>query len=235
MGFIVGIGGRRRDDDELLPIFRKIVSLSGKKNPSVLFVPTAGLDDIYGDENIFRIFIGLGCSVSALFLTDGALSKDEIEERILSSDVIYAGGGNLKFLSEIWKKTKAGSAFGKAYEKGAVLSGLSSGFTCWFAEGYDDCGEDGGFTFVDASGPLPFCACPHFDDENWAGFEEKIKSRKFSGIGVENGAAIIFGDGGIETICGNGGGKVWFFDKNDGFRKTLLDPASLAAAFGAPK
>ena len=100
MGCIVGLGGGRTDDGEILPIFEHIVSLSNKKNPSVLFVPTAGHDDIEGDEHIFKLFIGLGCSVSALFLTDETLTKADIEEKILSADIVYAGGGNLKFLAD---------------------------------------------------------------------------------------------------------------------------------------
>ena len=83
MGIIIGVGGGRYCDNEVLPIFEHIVSLAKKKNPSVLFVPTAGFDDINGDEHIFRLFIGLGCSVSALLLTDKTLTKEEIEEKIL--------------------------------------------------------------------------------------------------------------------------------------------------------
>ena len=111
MGIIVGVGGGRTDDNEILPIFEHIVSLSKKKNPSVLFVPTAGFDDINGDEHIFRMFIGLGCSVSALFLTDKSLTSEEIENKILSSDIVYAGGGNLKFLMDTWTETGADIIF----------------------------------------------------------------------------------------------------------------------------
>ena len=49
MGIIIGVGGGRYSDNEVLPIFEHIVSLAKKKNPSVLFVPTAGFDDINGD------------------------------------------------------------------------------------------------------------------------------------------------------------------------------------------
>lgn len=70
----------------------------------MLFVPTAGYDDINGDEHIFRLFIGLGCSVSALLLTDESLTYDDIERRITAADIIYVGGGNLEFLMNTWKR-----------------------------------------------------------------------------------------------------------------------------------
>ena len=41
MGKIVAIGGGRYSDGEIINIFEKIVSLADKKNPKVLFLPTA--------------------------------------------------------------------------------------------------------------------------------------------------------------------------------------------------
>ncbi len=217
MGKIVAVGGGRYSDNEVLPIFENIVKLSGKKNPSVLFVPTAGFDDINGDEHIFRLFIGLGCSVSALLLTDKSLSYEEIEEIILSCDIVYAGGGNLKFLMDTWKETGADKAFVKAYERGIVLSGYSSGAMCWFEEGYDDCGENHEFMFVDCLGLLPYCNCPHFESDYWKSFENAIKTRKISGIACDDGAALIFENGKYYTVNGNDGGDVYFFDADNSF------------------
>lgn len=219
MGIIVGIGGGRTEDNEILPIFEHIVKLSKKKNPSVLFVPTAGFDDINGDEHIFRMFIGLGCSISALMLTDELLTKAEIEDKILSSDIIYAGGGNLKFLMDTWKATGADETFKKAYEKGIVLSGVSSGSMCWFSRGYDDCGENHEFMFVDCLGLLDYCNCPHYESDYWQVFTEAVKEQSLSGIALENGAALVYDNGRYYTICGNDGGDVYFFDSKNNFEK----------------
>ncbi|MEE1011205.1 MAG: peptidase E [Acutalibacteraceae bacterium] len=222
MGIIIGVGGGRYSDNEVLPIFEHIVSLAKKKNPSVLFVPTAGFDDINGDEHIFRLFIGLGCSVSALLLTDKSLTKSEIEEKILSTDIVYAGGGNLKFLMDTWKETGADEIFKKAYEKGVILSGYSSGSMCWFAEGFDDCGENHEFMFVDCLGLLPYCNCPHYESDYWQRFTDAIKGREYSGIAVDNGAALVYDNGKYYTLQGNDGGDVYFFDKEINHEKSLF-------------
>ncbi len=222
MSYIIGIGGGRYCDREVMPIFEHIVSLSGKKHPSVLFVPTAGFDDMDGDEHIFKLFIELGCSVSALLLTDESLTYCEIEERILSCDIVYAGGGNLKFLMDTWKKTGADKAFVKAHEKGIILSGYSSGSMCWFAEGYDDCAEDHSFMFVDCLGLLPYSNCPHYEGGNWGSFAQAVKGREYSGVAIENGAAIIFDGGRHYAICGNDGGEVFYLDKNNNHEQVLL-------------
>ncbi|MBQ2848262.1 MAG: Type 1 glutamine amidotransferase-like domain-containing protein [Clostridia bacterium] len=223
MGIIIGVGGGKYSDNEVLPIFEHIVSLSKKKNPSVLFVPTAGFDDINGDEHIFRLFIGLGCSVSALFLTDKSLTEEEIEDKILSADIVYAGGGNLEFLMNTWKETGADKAFIKAYEKGVILSGYSSGSMCWFAEGYDDCGENHSFMFVDCLGLLPYSHCPHFEGGNWASFADAVKGRKYSGIAADDGAALVYDNGKYYTLQGNDGGEVYFFDAEKEHEKSLFE------------
>ena len=191
MGVIIGIGGGRYSDEEVMPIFEKIVELCGKKNPKVLFVPTAGFDDMEGDEDIFALFEKLGATVSPLLLTDESLTYSDIENAILNCDIVYAGGGNLKFLMDTWKKTGADVAFKKAFEKGIILSGYSSGSMCWFAEGYDDCGEEHSFMFVDCLGLLPFSNCPHFEGGNWPSYADAIRGRRYSGIALENGATMI--------------------------------------------
>lgn len=50
MGTIIALGGGRYDDGEVMPIFERIVRESGKENPHVVFLPTAGHDDTEGDE-----------------------------------------------------------------------------------------------------------------------------------------------------------------------------------------
>lgn len=221
MGVIVGIGGGRYSDGEVMPIFEKIVELSGKTNPSVLFVPTAGFDDMEGDEDIFALFEKLGATVSPLLLTDESLSFKEIENRILSCDIVYAGGGNLKFLMDTWKKTGADKVFKKAYEKGIILSGYSSGSMCWFAEGYDDCGENHEFMFVKCLGLLDYCNCPHYESDYWQGFKETVKGRNYSGLALENGAAFIYDNGKCSVMCGNDEGSVYLLRKDNGFSEEL--------------
>ncbi len=223
MGIVIGIGGGRYDDREVMPIFEHIVSLAGKKNPSVLFVPTAGFDDLNGDEHIFKLFIELGCSVSALLLTDETLTKAEIEEKIMGCDIVYAGGGNLEFLMNTWKKTGADEIFKKACNKGVILSGYSSGSMCWFKEGYDDCGPNHEFMFVDCLGLLPYSNCPHYEGGNWGSFAQAIKGRDYSGLALENGAAVVFKNGEHYTLQGNDGGEVYLLDKNKDFCQTLFE------------
>ena len=222
MGKIIAIGGGRYDDGEIRNILEYIASCAKKENPSVLFLPTAGFDDIEGDEHIRDIFLGCGCSFDYLFLTDKTLTKDSIRNRILSADVIYVGGGNVEFMMNTWNETGASDALREAYEKGIIMSGYSAGAVCWFNEGYDDCGPDRSFIFCDCLGILPYSACPHFEGNGWYNFKDEIKTRPMSGIGIENGAALIFEDGKFSTMHGNDVGYVWHFNKNKNYEGATL-------------
>ena len=85
---------------------------------------------------------------------------------------------------------------------------------------YDDCGENGSFMFIDCIGLLPYCYCPHFISERWQSFGTAVIGCRVSGIGAEDGAALIFKDGHFSAMCGNDGGSVFYFDRDNGFEKS---------------
>ncbi|MCI7339820.1 MAG: Type 1 glutamine amidotransferase-like domain-containing protein, partial [Oscillospiraceae bacterium] len=117
MGTIIALGGGRYDDGEVMPIFERIVRESGKENPHVVFLPTAGHDDTEGDEPIWESFEKLGCTVETLKLTDPANSREHIYNTLVSTDIVYAGGGNLEFMMNTFKATGADEALREAYKR----------------------------------------------------------------------------------------------------------------------
>ncbi len=222
MGKIIAIGGGRYDNGEISNIVEEIVSLCNKKTPKMVFLPTAGHDDVEGDEPMEQTFRDNGCTTDRLFLTDKTLTQEKIREKIVSADIIYAGGGNLEFLMNTFKETNADKYLVEAYNNGTILSGLSSGAMCWFNSGYDDCGEDHSFVFVDCIGLLPFCNCPHYESGEWPTFAQRIKEQGESGIAVENGAAIVFNENEVYCINGNEDGDVYFLDKSQDYRQIKI-------------
>ena len=220
-GSIVAIGGGGFDDGEMMPVFERIVALSGKPNPKVIYLPTARHDDLEPVPMMEGIFKSFGASdLEAITLSNTEFAPGELREKLLSADMIFASGGNLKFLMDTWNATGATEIMREAYELGKVLCGVSSGAMCWFDEGWDDCGENGAFMFIDCVGILPYCNCPHFEDPYWFRFTETVKNRSYSGIACENGAAMIYSNGVYESVHGVKGGKVWFLDKNNGYKLT---------------
>ena len=68
-------------------------------------------------EIILKPFKERSTTVEPLLLTDESLTEEDIKNKILSADIIYAGGGNLEFLMNTLKKTKADKYLKEAYEK----------------------------------------------------------------------------------------------------------------------
>ena len=206
MGKIVALGGGSFEYGEMWPLLRHIRSLCEKENPKWLFLPTASFDDP-GDEG------------EALYLTDESLTYDEIRAKILGSDIVYVDGGNLKFLMDTWNKTGATEILREAYEKGIILSGLSSGAMCWFDWGWDDCLEGGVFTFVECVGLLPYCNCPHYESASWQNFKHEIKNLgSHDGLAIDNDVAVTFIDGKIANVLSvEEGKKAWLLPKEKAF------------------
>ena len=97
-------------------------------------------------------------------------SKVDVEQMILSSDLIYVGGGNTLKMMRRWRKLGVDSVLKDAYERGIVLSGLSAGCICWFSWGHSDSmesyrPENWRYIRVRGIGLIDALCCPHFDSE----------------------------------------------------------------------
>ena len=116
MGKIVAIGGGenghpKEDGSGFFPyeteeIDRRILELTGKSSPRVLFVPTASGDSASYHKAIKKNFMKLGASaVDVLNLLDGKLTNTEIKKKLSECDAVYVGGGNTLRLMNVWRKT----------------------------------------------------------------------------------------------------------------------------------
>ena len=217
-GRVVAIGG---EEGDMSLIWRNIVSLARVERPRLVFLPTASYDEAGDEDALKATFAALGCSsFQTVRLTEPGWTREKIRETILNADAVFAGGGNLAFLMDVWIRTGADAVLREAFDAGIVLSGNSSGAMCWFEEGYDDCGEDHAYTFVDCLGLLAGCNCPHYENEHWKSFAEAVKTRSRSGIACEDGAALIYDRGVWRTAYSVAGRNVWYLDRAKGFAQT---------------
>ena len=138
-GIIVAIGGGNIRTRGTAAIDREIIRLSKKKNPKLLFIPTASSDsEMYWKhaQEYFGEF--LKCKTDVLFLVKEPPSKIQIQAKIRAADIIYVGGGNTLMMMRVWRRLGVDKLLKAAYEKGAVLSGISAGAICWFDSGHSD-------------------------------------------------------------------------------------------------
>jgi len=208
---IVAIGGGKIAARQTLPIDREIIRLSQRKNPSLLFIPTASSDsEIYWKQ--VRKYFGdfLKCKTDVLFLMKEKPSRAQIRSKISSADIIYVGGGNTLQMMRIWRRLGVGKLLIAAYKKGTVLAGISAGSICWFDSGHSDSMSfynPGQWKYINVKGLglIPGINCPHYNGKTRGvprrkNFQDLIRKTGGIGIAIDNNCAIEFRDGRVFRV-----------------------------------
>jgi len=203
---IVAIGGGRIRNRGTATIDREIVRLANKKDPKLLFIPTATSDsEIYWQQvqKYFGEF--LGCKTDVLYLIKERPSNEQIRNKILTADIIYVGGGNTLMMMRLWRRLGVDKLLRQAYENGIVLSGISAGSICWFDSGHSDSmsfysPRKWKYINVKGLGLINGIHCPHYNGMTRGiprrkHFREMIRKTGGIGIAIENNCAIEFVDG----------------------------------------
>lgn len=154
---------------ETLFIDKEIFHLTNKPGAKLLFIPTASQDSKKYFERVKIYFTALGfASVDVLYVLDDTLTSKEIEDKILSHDAIYVGGGNTQKMLAIWRKLGIDRMLRHALNRGVVLSGLSAGSICWFQGGFSRASIttniDSRTEFVSALDFIDALNFPHYDN-----------------------------------------------------------------------
>lgn len=217
MGRIVAIGGgemgRPKEDGngfypvETTAIDKEILLLTRKKNPTLLFLPTASYDSTGYYKVVKKHFSKIGfSSVDVLYLYEKGLSKQQIKNTILSHDAIYVGGGNTLRMMTLWRRLGVDKILKIALDNNIVLSGLSAGSICWFACGISDSRKfssgSNKLIKVTGLGYIDALHCPHFDAEPFRQAELKrmMKTTSKVAIALDNCSAIEVIDGKYRII-----------------------------------
>jgi dipeptidase E len=203
-GGVIRTGGTSRID-------REIIHLTGKKQPRLLFIPTASSDAERYWRRVQEHFGGrLKCRTDVLFLIKEKLSLREIRRKIAWADAVYVGGGNTLLMMRVWRRWGVDKLLKRAYEGGTVLSGISAGAICWFDSGHSDSmsfynPKSWKYINVKGIGFIRGIHCPHFNSMTRGiprrnDFRKMIQATGETGIAIENNCAIVFVDGRIAKV-----------------------------------
>ena len=205
-GIIVAIGGGNIRTKGTAAIDREIIRLSKKKNPKLLFIPTASSDSEMYWKHV-REYFGefLKCKTDVLSLIKEGPSNEEIRAKIRAADIIYVGGGNTLMMMRLWRRLGVDKLLKAAYENGAVLCGISAGAICWFDSGHSDSmsfynPQNWKYISVKGLGLLRGILCPHFNSMTLGAprrkhFKEMMRKKAGFGIAIDNNCAIEFVSG----------------------------------------
>ena len=199
-------GRREQKPIETMVIDKKIIELTGKEHPTMVFIGAASGDNPAYFTAVKNHFADrLGCRVENLALTQNLDIKD-ITKNIMDADIIYIGGGNVTDLMGVLNGTGATKVLQDAYNRGIIMSGNSAGGCVWF-ESYDndeDADFDGTFDTLNTKSALGWVSglfMPHWNKAPDSGINKDsvskeaikkllVRESKF-GYGVDEGAAIM--------------------------------------------
>jgi peptidase E len=144
-------------------IMTRALALSGAQRPRVCLVMTASGDDHQYLSTMYSALAGSGCDVDhlALFPQPNRRPADVLGE----ADVIWVGGGSVANLLALWRLHGVDEAMSEAWERGAVLGGVSAGSICWHVGGPTDSFGVELRVVRDGLALLPYGNGVHYDSE----------------------------------------------------------------------
>jgi len=194
-------GGSGLNKEYFSKINHRIIEMSGKQNPFILFIPTATRDDDKYVQRFVDYFQHLGAHVDVLYLYKEKPTVEQIKEKFDCADIIYVGGGNTLRMMNLWRKFGVDLFLKHAWQAGKVLCGVSAGSICWFNSGNSDSRKDNNpdadYINVTALGFLDAMNCPHYDSESDRKSSFKKMLKKYPGVGIaldDRAALEVIGD-----------------------------------------
>ena len=202
MGRFVAIGGGTFEETDGLN--RRIVDLSHKEIPNILFIGTPAKDSTNPLTSCKKSFkrVCPGVTVKKLSIIRNTYTEAEVDELLAWADIIYVCGGDTEFMLETWRDYGLIPKLQKVFrEDSAVLSGMSAGAICWFTDGYTDSDsykgvEDWHFKMIKPGIDLyEGVFCPHYQDYGRHDFDEKVPAVAKKGIALTDCAAFVYENG----------------------------------------
>lgn len=144
-------------------IFKRALELTGKIRPRVLFVLTASGDNAGYISTSYQAVSSLG--VEAEHLSLFTQPNVPVEEAFGRADLVWVGGGSVANLLSLWQLHGVDAAARNAWERGAVMAGVSAGSLCWHVGGPTDSFGPKLETVTNGLALVPYGNGVHYDTE----------------------------------------------------------------------
>lgn len=172
-----------------------LLTLLQRREPRLLFLPTASGDPQEQLHRFHLAYDGTGCTTTVLSLFRLHELTASLEEVILAQDLIYVGGGSMRNMLAIWREHGLDVLLRQAWERGTVLAGLSAGAMCWFEGGITKSG--GRPAPVKGLGLLRGSLTVHRDGEpeRLPVYRQAVRDRALPpGWAADDGVGLLFED-----------------------------------------
>ena len=195
---IIAIGGGLLRKGETIDIDRYIVKSSNNEPPKVIFIPIASNNLTEYIKVFEREYKKLGAIVETIKLSE-TTDINATKDQILSSDIIYFGGGNVDILLKWLNKPELNEIIKTAYEQGTIISGLSAGAVVWY-EHFIEIVDNEEYVIKKGLGWLDGYCTAHYNKEN-----QKYNDlfHKHQVIGIADNCALHYIGKEITKIIGD--------------------------------
>ncbi|WP_312699672.1 Type 1 glutamine amidotransferase-like domain-containing protein [Sedimentibacter sp.] len=206
---LVMVGGV--DPNTTLDIIdEEIIRITEKRNPRVLFIPTASEDDTEYCDRYKDIYEGkFRCKLDVLYLFNESHDENTIRDKIFKSDIIYIGGGSTEILMECFNKFNMKNILTEAVNSGIVIAGISAGAICLGMYYYD--------MKIECLGFLKFLILPHYNLENYINkYCTMTNEFELICIGLDNNCALEIIDNTYRIVTSKDTSNAYIIFKKDG-------------------
>ena len=155
-GHVIAMGGFA------LRLVERMLELTGKARPRLLYLPTAMGDTHARIAEFYEWSRGLEAERDHLRLYG---VPDDPRGRVAAADAILVSGGNTANMLAVWRVHGVDRALREAWQSGTVIGGHSAGANCWFEACITDSYGPVLQPMNDGLGLLPGSFCPHYDGE----------------------------------------------------------------------
>ena len=133
-----------------------------------------------------------------------------VRDKIERADIVYVGGGNTLKMMRRWRRLGVDELLRDAFDRGAVLCGVSAGAVCWFERGHSDSmafydRERWKYIAVTGLGLVEGMVCPHYNGRTYGvprrrDFRAMMERKGGRGLGIDNHCAVVFAGTGYRVL-----------------------------------
>lgn len=212
----------------LREIDEKIVQISGKAHPRLLFIGfTIRANHSFGMMK--KRFMELGAQCEYLSYLEFE-NKKTVDGKFKRADIIYIGGGNTMYFMSKMKKFGLDEKVRECAMQGKIIAGKSAGAIIISAFGSSDSRHYKNkniFTCAKGLGLINLFFAPHFSNSERPNDMARIMKNKKSlvALGVDNQCAIVINDESFEVVksCVEAKAFKMYYNKNEFVLKELDD------------
>ena len=218
------IGGKANKQNITNKIEKKLIKLTNKEKPTILYCPYAA-NDINKSNLKFKLLID-NLNVDIIYLT--LENIDQFEELLIKSDILYIGGGISDNLVSIFKENKLDIILKKHIDDNKIYAGSSAGAMLYTLRSmgdkdmFSDNYHNYNYKMVNCLNLLNITICPHYQNEDLIIYNDILKKYNCDAFGIEEDTCVVIDDNKFFVIKEEGKRSVYYFPFKEDYKMVPL-------------